>query len=74
MCNSNNGNIILQRSSQCDLVVMGKICLPHHNQCQLMKVYGNSIMTVKQVRKWCRELKNDDGISLMMSTPVGMLG
>jgi hypothetical protein len=38
-----------------------------------MKVYGNGIMTVKQFRKWCRELKND-GISLMMSTPVGMLG
>ena len=66
-------NFILQGSSQCDLAFMGKTCLPHQNQCQLMELYGNGIMTVRQVRKWCRELKND-GTFLMMSAPVGILG
>jgi hypothetical protein len=36
-----------------------------------MEVYGNGIMTVKQVKRQSREFKKY-GISLM-STPVGML-
>jgi hypothetical protein len=48
----------LMCSAQIFIVNMGKTCFSDQIHCLLIDMYGDGVLTVQHVRKWCKEVES----------------